>query len=1213
MTYEDYVREVAAKYRVPEQLAFAVIQQESGGVHRKASPSAGQPDVTTSNQGARGFFQLLPSTAYGEFGLDADDPAQNIEAGIRYLAQGLDRNQNDVMDTLAFYHGGPNLKMHGPRTARYVQDVLKRLQGGTPVLQQVRGGTKPTPAIDAKGRLPVWEAARAAQEVGAPPPGGAPSEPTLTPPAVRDETWWDRHPVINELVESLDPHEAAGRRNIAGGIGGLVGGVVGTAVGGPGGAAAFGMTGAGLGGALEQYLFEEGGLGQSAADYATIQGYLPGSTDVAKPPPPFGHTAVDRAINAGAEQAIYEGLGQAVGGAARVAGKRVFQSKVGRTAYNALKSDRKIAIEALQDAIDSTVARKDQVKTGVARDMRDYQDEVAASVKAARDSAEAGRQGARLSIEGRMEAARQAAETAIEKARQQGALGVESATAAGEAAEATARANYPPMDLVGTPPSQAGRLVGQTFAGPGKEALNAAGQEVVRTAEQIPPSPITEVWDEARRILDRLRQRERAFPRTARRDMLPGLNDAAGSGGALPSGVPADVSGTAGVIGSPPPGPRRAWPDTATSKTALWPHVLADARANGYSGSEAELRRLFEAQVAEAQDLIDSTNSARKLHGRKGLLEAIAGYGGIGEDPTFPGEVAHLWEFADGRRKARPRLRTGKPTGPQAPRPSQAQFASLGGVPKVLNKRDGITMDDMVGMLRQDPQFQDIVDGGQLQQAILDAVRAGDVPESTLHDGLDAIDVIPGTKWWEGAAERQAEDEVAGLGGRISAANVGELIKHPAMEVVARILNAGRETPISGIDRHEFKSALQRALSQAGVYEQTPGAKTEAAAITERLAGLLRKSLKGETEAHTAYDAATAHYANLSNLFNEGYASQIKETALLEPGKIVRMIKPDQPGAAQMLVDVLTTQAAAGGDAELGQQALHSLQSAWIHEHLLQGDVSKLGDRLAKLRADPNYNEFAEAFLSTPHAEERMARLDQLAAVFDQVLAENADRIAAAKAAGEAGVESAQAAGKAGVKTARREGARERLAASKFGKSQVEMAEAQGAETIKPQKAKAENLRNEMAQQVRESRRDLRRRQAGTEEEEAFAASTLAPNRLRAEHQVIADFLSAAFRPGTLYGGLSIGRFIRGASDEDMLRWVMKSDSATFQWFINALLGQTGRRVQNAAAATGFKAALPAIGVAPSEIMRRIGEPPPLPPPYEPDPATLKLRLRAQP
>jgi len=87
--------QAAARYGVDPSLALAVAQRESG-----LNPTA------VSSAGAQGVMQLMPATAAQLGVTNPFDPAQNIDAGVRYLAQ-LIAKYGDVPTALAAYNWGP--------------------------------------------------------------------------------------------------------------------------------------------------------------------------------------------------------------------------------------------------------------------------------------------------------------------------------------------------------------------------------------------------------------------------------------------------------------------------------------------------------------------------------------------------------------------------------------------------------------------------------------------------------------------------------------------------------------------------------------------------------------------------------------------------------------------------------------------------------------------------------------------------------------------------------------------------------------------------------------------------------------------------------------------------------------------------------------------------------------------------------------------------
>lgn len=92
------VQETAQKHNVDPNLVSAVISTESNW-----NTSA------ISRKGAQGLMQLVPETAqhFGVF--NAFDPAQNVDAGVRYLSTLLDRYNGNLPKALAAYNAGPRV------------------------------------------------------------------------------------------------------------------------------------------------------------------------------------------------------------------------------------------------------------------------------------------------------------------------------------------------------------------------------------------------------------------------------------------------------------------------------------------------------------------------------------------------------------------------------------------------------------------------------------------------------------------------------------------------------------------------------------------------------------------------------------------------------------------------------------------------------------------------------------------------------------------------------------------------------------------------------------------------------------------------------------------------------------------------------------------------------------------------------------------------
>jgi soluble lytic murein transglycosylase len=118
--YDPLIRSASDRHSIDADLVRAVIKAESDFNSN-----------ARSRKGAMGLMQLMPDTARLYNVLNAFDPVDNIEGGVRHLRMLLERYQGDLNLSLAAYNAGSGaVEKYGgippfAETREYVRRVLR--------------------------------------------------------------------------------------------------------------------------------------------------------------------------------------------------------------------------------------------------------------------------------------------------------------------------------------------------------------------------------------------------------------------------------------------------------------------------------------------------------------------------------------------------------------------------------------------------------------------------------------------------------------------------------------------------------------------------------------------------------------------------------------------------------------------------------------------------------------------------------------------------------------------------------------------------------------------------------------------------------------------------------------------------------------------------------------------------------------------------------
>lgn len=342
----------------------------------------------------------------------------------------------------------------------------------------------------------------------------------------------------------------------------------------------------------------------------------------------------------------------------------------------------------------------------------------------------------------------------------------------------------------------------------------------------------------------------------------------------------------------------------------------------------------------------------------------------------------------------------------------------------------------------------------------------------------------------------------------LSAPGLGERVKE-LTNILGRIMTT-KEQVIPFRDAHRLKLLLDESVN----WDQT------AKKAMERITKGTRQALREQMTTHAPYDQATAEYAKQVQLYRRGAGKALITAARDNPDKVLSLLKPDQPAAAQQIKDLLVDQSAKGGDPVVGYQAWQDLQSAFVYDKIVKGGPEGLSQRIGKLLTESP--EFSKIVLGDPTAARVLSNLDRIGQAYTQSVEATAIHARVADEQSRRGTQ-------LGVTTAR-QAATDRLTTAKQAASD-EVARVRGA-----------------------GAQDVAIAQATKKGFEKSSVAKFA--KPRSAEDLVVNLGVATVRPGSIYGIRSIARLLEsGPQRDELLQWAAHSDQNT-QRLVKALNSQ---------------------------------------------------------